>query len=94
MADAHVLALEHLMKGAEALPLNCGDGKGESVRQVIAAVERVAGVSLNTAIAPRRQGDAATLVADNGKILSSLPWKPNHDDLEFMIQTALDWERR
>ncbi|MCH8238092.1 MAG: UDP-glucose 4-epimerase GalE [Proteobacteria bacterium] len=94
LADAHVLALEHLMNGAESLSLNCGYGHGYSVRQVIAAVERVAGVSLNTAIAPRRQGDAATLVADNGKILSSLPWKPNHDDLEFMIQTALDWERR
>ena len=94
LADAHVLALEHLMNGAESLSLNGGYGHGYSVRQVIAAVERVAGVSLNTAIAPRRQGDAATLVADNGKILSSLPWKPNHDDLEFMIQTALDWERR
>ncbi len=94
LADAHVLALRHLMNGAKSLSLNCGYGHGYSVRQVIAAVERVAGVSLNAAIAPRRQGDAAALVADNANILSTLPWTPNHDDLEFMIQTALDWERR
>jgi UDP-glucose 4-epimerase len=94
LADAHVLALEHLMDGGESLSLNCGYGHGYSVKQVIEAVEGVAGVSLDAAIAPRRQGDAAALVADNGKILASLPWKPNHDNLEFMIQTALDWERR
>jgi len=94
LADAHVLALGHLMNGAESLSLNCSYGHGYSVRQVIAVVERVAEVSLNTAIAPRRQGDVAALVADNANILSTLPWTPNHDDLEFMIQTALDWERR
>ena len=94
LADAHVLALEHLINGGESLSLNCGYGHGYSVREVIEAVERVAGVSLTPIIAPRRQGDAAALVADNAKILSALPWKPKHDDLEFMIQTALDWERR
>jgi UDP-glucose 4-epimerase len=94
LADAHVLAMERLMNGSGSLSLNCGYGHGYSVKQVIAAVERVAGVSLNATIAPRRQGDAAALVADNTNILSTLPWTPNHDDLEFMIQTALDWERR
>jgi UDP-glucose 4-epimerase len=94
LARAHVLALEHLMNSGESLSLNCGYGYGYSVRQVIEAVERVAGVSLNATTAARRKGDAAALVADNAKILSSLPWTPRHDDLEFMIQTALDWERR
>ncbi|MDA1091590.1 MAG: UDP-glucose 4-epimerase GalE, partial [Proteobacteria bacterium] len=94
LADAHVLALRHLFDGGDDLTLNCGYGHGYSVKQVIEAVERVAGVSLNPTIAPRRQGDAAALVADNANILSTLPWMPNHDDLDFMIQTALDWERR
>jgi len=94
LADAHVFALDHLMDGGGPLTLNCGYGHGYSVRQVIKAVERMAGVSLNPSTAPRRKGDAAALVAYNAKILSVLPWTPKHDDLEFMIQTALDWERR
>jgi len=94
LADAHVLALAHLTDGGDSLLLNCGYGHGYSVKQVITAVEKVAGVSLNPATAPRRIGDAAALVADNANILSTLAWTPNHDDLEFMIQTALDWERK
>ena len=94
LADAHVLALAHIIDGGESLVLNCGYGHGYSVRQVIEAVEQVAGVSLVSPIGPRRKGDAATLVADNAKILSTLPWVPNYDDLEFIIQTALNWERR
>ena len=49
---------------------------------------------LDAPIGTRRKGDAAVLIADNTKILSTLPWVPNHDDLEFIIQTALNWERR
>jgi UDP-glucose 4-epimerase len=94
LADAHVLTLNHLMDGGPSLTLNCGYGHGYSVKQVIEAVERVSGMVLNPTIAPRRRGDAAALIADNAGILATLPWSPKHDDLDFMIQTALDWERR
>jgi UDP-glucose 4-epimerase len=94
LADAHVLALAHIMGGGDSLILNCGYGHGYSVRQVIEAVEQVDGVILDAPIGTRRKGDAAVLIADNTKILSTLPWVPNHDDLEFIIQTALNWERR
>ena len=82
------------MSKGDSLILNCGYGHGYSVRQVINAVEKVAGVILNTPVGPRRKGDAAALIADNAKNLTTLPWVPNHDDLEFIIQTALNWERR
>jgi UDP-glucose 4-epimerase len=45
-------------------------------------------------MSPRRPGDVASLVSDNSKILSTLPWRPRHDDLETIVTHALAWERR
>jgi len=92
LADAHVAALRHLVKGGANLTVNCGYGHGFSVREVLDVVERVAGRPLNITVGPRRRGDVAALVADNREIQRVLPWSPAHDDLEFIIRTALNWE--
>ncbi|MCH7864789.1 MAG: UDP-glucose 4-epimerase GalE, partial [Proteobacteria bacterium] len=76
------------------LTANCGYGHGISVRQVLDAMERVAGKPLAVEDAPRRPGDAPMLVAATGRILDALKWSPQHDDLDFIVRTALDWERR
>jgi UDP-glucose 4-epimerase len=94
LAAAHLAALSHLAGGGESQILNCGYGGGASVRQVLAAVEAEAGVTLNPRLAPRRPGDAAELVADAGRIRTVLGWQPRHDDLCFIVRTALAWERR
>ena len=94
LADAHLLALKHLMEDGKSIVLNCGYGHGHSVKEIIKAVEKVASASIETTIAPRRIGDAAVLVADNSKMLSLLSWSPNFDNIELMIRTALDWEKR
>ena len=94
LAAAHVAALSHLAGGGESVILNCGYGGGASVRQVLAAVEAEAGVTLDARPAPRRPGDAAELVADAGRIRAVLGWQPRHDDLRFIVRTALAWERR
>ena len=93
LANAHIHALDLLAARPDLNhTLNCGYGRGFSVLQVLDAMDRVAGVSLDRRLAPRRPGDPACLVADNRRILETLPWKPAHDDLDGIIGDALRWE--
>lgn len=94
LADAHVAALRHLRGGGESLTLNCGYGRGVSVREVVDTVKRVSGVDFPVAYAPRRPGDPAALVADATRIRDRLAWTPRHADLEAIVAQALAWERR
>ena len=93
LADAHVRALHHLAATGDSLVLNCGYGHGFSVREVIAAVERAVGHPIPVRQAPRRAGDPPSLVADTRRIRDAFKWKPRHDDLDFIVGTALAWER-
>jgi len=94
LVAAHALALDHLRAGGGAAVFNCGYGRGFSVREVIAAVERASGVRLPVKILPRRPGDAAAVVADPAKIKARLGWTPRHDSLDEIVRHALAWERR
>ncbi len=93
LADAHVEALDWLRGGGESQLLNCGYGHGFSVREVIETVREVSGVDFEAEEAERRAGDPPTVVADAFRIADVLGWSPDYDDLEFIVQTALDWER-
>ncbi len=93
LADAHVKALRYLHRGGGSLVLNCGYGHGFSVREVIAALERVAGRALPVSRAPRRAGDPPRLVADSRRIRDALAWTPRHDDLDGIVGSALVWEK-
>lgn len=94
LASAHLLALEHVLTNPGQVTLNCGYGRGASVREVIGAVEAVTEKPLPVDIAPRRAGDAPALVADNRRIMDTLDWHPQHDSLEEMARSALAWERQ
>jgi UDP-glucose 4-epimerase len=94
LAGAHLLALDALKKGAASTSYNVGYGKGTSVRQVITGVERVTGKPLPVKESPRRPGDPPTLISDPGRIKRELGWSPDHEDLDGIIASALDWERR
>lgn len=94
LVDIHKCVLDRLRGGGESLLINCGYGRGFSVREVVAAVERVSGKSLAVELAPRRPGDLAIVVANTGKLSRLLNWKPRHDDLNRIVETALNWERR
>ncbi len=93
LARAHLDALAHLGDGGDSAVLNCGYGHGSSVREVIDTVKRVSGVDFPVELGGRRAGDPPVLVADNGKIRKTLGWRPEYDDLEFIVKTALEWER-
>lgn len=88
LCRAHLLALEHLQKTNKSTIYNVGTGKGYSNRKVVAMVEQVSGRKLNVVIAPRRPGDASTLVADSSKLRKELAWEPKHSDLKTIVETA------
>ena len=93
LAQAHVLALEHLIANpAQSLTMNCGYGRGFSVLEVLEAVDRVTGQQITREMAPRRAGDPASLISEPGRIRSTLPWKPQYDDLDQIVEHALQWE--
>jgi len=92
LANAHVLALEYLERGGESDVMNCGYGRGFSVREVIGAVKKVSGVDFEVELADRRPGDPAALIAAADRIRQKLGWTPVHDDLEDIVRHALDWE--
>ena len=94
LADAHIKALEYLRKGGASTTLNCGYGHGYSVREVIDAVNRVNGTPIKVKEEDRRAGDPPALIAKADRIRSVLGWKPKHDDLDFIVKTSLDWERK
>ena len=94
LALAHLMALEFLNRGGTSQILNCGYGHGYSVRQVLEAVERVSGSALAVEEAPRRSGDPPYLIASASKIENILGWRPRYDDLDFIVETALNWERK
>ena len=92
LAEAHVLGLEYLAK-ADSAALNLGTGKGYSVQEVVASVERVTGHKVPTHIAPRRAGDPAELVADPSRAEQMLNWKAKRS-LEEIIATAWKWANK
>jgi UDP-glucose 4-epimerase len=94
LADAHLKALTYLRKGGESATLNCGYGHGYSVREVLAMVEKVAGRRLQIREEPRRPGDPPTLIARADKVRGLLNWTPRYDDLESIVRSSLEWERR
>jgi UDP-glucose 4-epimerase len=94
LATAHLDALAYLRSGGRSQTLNCGYGHGYSVREVLRAVERANGMPLNITEEPRRPGDPPELVAVAEEIRDVLGWTPQYDDLDLIVRTSLDWERR
>jgi UDP-glucose 4-epimerase len=90
LADAHLRALDYLRDGGVTTTLNCGYGHGYSVRMV----EQVHGAPLRIREAPRRAGDPAMLVAHAARVRRAINWSPRYDDLEIIVRTQLEWERR
>jgi UDP-glucose 4-epimerase len=94
LATAHLNALDYLRAGGASLTANCGYGHGYSVREVLSSVEKVAGLKLNIREEARRAGDPPALIAKADKVRKILGWTPKLDDIDLIVRTSLDWEKR
>ncbi|MCQ2006376.1 UDP-glucose 4-epimerase GalE [Rhizobium sp. NRK18] len=93
LANAHLKALQRMRAGGGSLTANCGYGQGFSVLQVLETVKTVVGRDFPIILADRRPGDAVSIVANPSRARELLGWTPEHDDLSFIVKTAIDWER-
>jgi UDP-glucose 4-epimerase len=94
LADAHVRALAHLWQGKPSMALNLATGRGYSVAEVVATIERVTGRAVPLRLAPRRPGDPPELVADPTRARTVLGWAPQHSDLDTIVATAAAWHEQ
>jgi UDP-glucose-4-epimerase GalE len=91
LASAHVLALDALRTGAASTVYNLGNGRPTSVREVVDAVQRVAGKPVPYTMGPRREGDPAILYASSERIKRELGWRPQYEDINTIVETAWRW---
>ncbi len=92
LCDAHLLALELMMRNNKSARFNLGNGKGFSVKQAIDVAKKVSGKDFKVTIEPRRAGDPAVLVADASLATQELNWQPKFAQLEDIVRTAWNWE--
>lgn len=92
LAKAHVMALDYMKRGGQSEVLNCGYGRGFTVREVIDVVKRLSGSDFPVTETSRRAGDPEALMADNSKITRTLGWQPDYDNLDTIVGNALAWE--
>ncbi|MCY4485814.1 MAG: UDP-glucose 4-epimerase GalE [Deltaproteobacteria bacterium] len=94
VADAHLRALQYLQAGGDSAVLNCGCGRGYSVREVIECVKSASGSAFPVVTRAPRRGDPPALVADTDRVRRLLGWSPRFDDLATMCRSSLEWERK
>jgi len=94
LADAHILALEYLMKHNRSEIFNLGNEKGFSVKEVIERAREITGEKIKAVETPRRPGDPPVLVATSEKIKKVLSWKPKYNTIDSILSTAWDWHKK
>jgi UDP-glucose-4-epimerase GalE len=94
IANAHVCALDHLLNGGSSCALNLANANGFSVKEVIAAAEKVCGRAVATELAARRTGDPPVLIGDASRAHSILSWKPTRSALLTQIADAWSWKMK
>lgn len=94
LASAHLAALRYLEQGGESRILNCGYGRGYSVQQVVDRVKAISRVDFPVVFSDRRIGDPACVTAAVEQIQATLDWTPRFDQLDTIICTTLEWERK
>ena len=93
LADAHILAMDYLIKGGKSDVFNLGNGIGFTVKEVIDTARKVTGHPIPAEIIPRRAGDPAQLVASSDKAKAVLGWNPTRADLELIVSSAWKWHK-
>jgi UDP-arabinose 4-epimerase len=94
LADAHVAALDRLRGGETSLCVNLGTGRGHSVREMIAAVEKVSGKKVPARETGRRAGDPPQLVADPRRAAEMLGWQARLPGIDTIVEHAWRWRQK
>ena len=94
LANAHLSSLEKLIKNQKSDIYNIGNNQGFSVKEIISMAEKVTQSKIPYEITSRRKGDPSELIADNKKISENLNWSANYSDLQTILETAWEWEKR
>lgn len=94
LAQGHVQALDYLERGGATTAINLGTGRAFSVREVIAAAERVTGRRIPVRETARRAGDPPVLVADARRARTTLGFAPRFTEIAPIVETAWRWHTR
>ncbi len=94
LALAHLAGLDYLREGKPSATLNCGYGRGFSVKEVLDVVAKLADKPLTIEMTGRRAGDPAVLVSKADAIRDTLDWQPRFQDIETIVSSALAWEAK
>ena len=94
LADAHILALDYLLTMGISNVFNLDNGHGYSVRQVVDAAAAVTGCNIPCLESDRRPGDPPILIGDSEKIRKILGWNPILNQLDTIIETAWQWQKK
>ena len=94
LAEMHYLCAKELVNKNVSNIFNCGYGKGFSTKTVVKNLNKILGYRIPTEIGKRRPGDIQKIVANSNKFTKYFKWKPKFNDLNFILSTALDWEKK
>ena len=94
LANIHLETAKYLLENKISNIFNCGYGKGYSVLEVINAANKISGNKIKFEYDKRRPGDAEKLISNVDKLHQNINWKPKFDNLNLIIQTAIDWEKK
>ena len=94
LADIHLISAKYLLEQNQSNIFNCGYGNGFSVKEVIDTYNKILNKKIKFKIGPRRPGDSKMVVADPSKFNKTLNWKPKIKNLEYILKTAYEWEKK
>ena len=94
LADIHLISAKHLINNGNSEIFNCGYGKGYSVKEVVENFNKVLNKKIKFDVGPRRDGDSKMIVSNSDKFNNFFSWKPKFNNIEYIIKTAIDWERK
>ena len=94
LADIHLKSLEYLLKNNKSEIFNCGYGKGYSIKEVIECLNNLLETNIKYEIGPRRDGDIEHSISNPEKFIKIMSWKPQFNNLSYILKTAIAWEKK
>jgi UDP-glucose 4-epimerase len=94
LAEMHYICAENLIKKNKSKIFNCGYGIGTSVKEVVKVLNKILSDQISTKIGKRRPGDSKKVVANTTKFYKYFSWKPKYNNLKFILNTSLNWEKK